>query len=85
MCAAEPLPPPVHIEIAANRPVKIVPISNPPTARMPAPGPMAMPIVQASTTVSSIGNSDGARRYGRTTAVFFTYLTFSFGKPNPAV
>jgi hypothetical protein len=44
-----------------------------------------MPIVQASTTVSSIGNSDGARRYGRTTAVFFTYLTFSFGKPNPAV
>jgi signal transduction histidine kinase len=55
LCVSEPLPPklpssmyflalsqappPVHIEIATNRPVTIVPISTPPSARIPAPGP----------------------------------------------
>ena len=44
-------PPPVHIEIATNRPVTMVPISSPPSAF----GPSTMPTTMGTIT----GNSDG--------------------------
>ena len=67
LCASEPLPPwwpssmyflalsqappPVHIEIATNRPVTMVPISRPPSAA----GPSSRPTRIGTTT----GSSDG--------------------------
>ncbi|KAG0910435.1 hypothetical protein G6F32_016825 [Rhizopus arrhizus] len=44
-------PPPVVIEMATNRPVTIVPISSPPSAR----GPSSRP----TTTGTATGSSDG--------------------------
>ena len=52
-------PPPVHIEIATKRPVTIVPISTPPSARMPAPGPSRKFMPKPTTTGIRIGSSDG--------------------------
>src|SRR5688572_3786317 len=52
-------PPPVHIEIATNRPVTIVPISTPPSALMPAPGPISQFMTIASTIGTRIGRSEG--------------------------
>jgi len=44
-------PPPVHIEIATNRPVTMVPISKPPNA--------AAPSVRPTTTGTTTGSSEG--------------------------
>src|SRR5205085_6019149 len=67
LCASEPLPPwwpssmyffalsqappPVHIEIATNRPVTMVPISRPPKAT----GPSSMPTRIGTTTGNRLG------------------------------
>src|SRR5688572_24177561 len=74
LCASEPLPPwlpssmyflalshappPVVIEIATNRPVTIVPISTPPSAFTPAPGPISQFIPNATTIGTSTGRSE---------------------------
>ncbi|EWS56234.1 hypothetical protein X551_00970 [Methylibium sp. T29] len=44
-------PPPVHIEIATNRPVTMVPISRPPSAA----GPSSRPTTMGTTTGSRLG------------------------------
>src|SRR3970040_3094753 len=49
-------PPPVVMEIATNRPVTIEPISTPPSALVPAPGPIS----QVITTTTTIGTSTGS-------------------------
>jgi hypothetical protein len=49
----------VHIEIATNRPVTMVPISRPPSARMPAPSPISAFMPKATTMGTRIGSSDG--------------------------
>src|SRR5258706_11160802 len=51
--------PPVVMEIATNSPVMIVPISSPPSALIPAPGPMKMLSANTSTIGTRMGNRDG--------------------------
>jgi len=47
------LPPPAVIEIATNSPVTMVPISTPPSALTPAPGPISQFMANATTIGTS--------------------------------
>src|SRR5476649_707912 len=75
LCASDPLPPkcpssiyflalsqappPVVIDMATNRPVMMVPMSKPPSACTPDPGPISQFTTNTSTIGTTIGSNEG--------------------------